>query len=136
MQKKPPSKVVFISVNASTERVSELGKTNKQPSILQAVNSMSSVQLHRYNTSTVALLQNQLAGWASSISTPEHPVTPYFIQVTFDAVQQPQLKLFLNKIPTSFNLTDEQVDTLIDSARTLLRGNPDFQKLVSELNPQ
>jgi NTE family protein len=134
VQKKPPSTVVFISVNASTEQVSELGKTNKQPSILQAVNSMSDVQLHRYNAATVALLQNQLASWAAAISTPEQPVTPYFIQVTFEAVQQQQLKLFLNKIPTSFNLTDEQVDTLIDSARTLLRENPDFQKLISEIN--
>jgi NTE family protein len=134
VQKKPPGTVVFISVNASTEQVSELGKTNKQPSILQAVNSMSDVQLHRYNAATVALLQNQLASWAAAISTPEQPVTPYFIQVTFEAVQQQQLKLFLNKIPTSFNLTDEQVDTLIDSARTLLRENPDFQKLISEIN--
>jgi NTE family protein len=134
VQKKPPGTVVFISVNASTEQVSGLGKTNKQPSILQAVNSTSDVQLHRYNAATVALLQNQLASWAAAISTPEHPVTPYFIQVTFEAVQQQQLKLFLNKIPTSFNLTDEQVDTLIDSARTLLRENPDFQKLISEIN--
>lgn len=134
LRRKPPSKVVFISVNASTEPVSELGSSNKQPSIIQTINAMSDIQLHRYNAATVSLLQDRLADWASSISTPENQVTPYFIQVTFDAVRQPQLKLFLNKIPTSFSLTDEQVDTLIDSARTLLRGDPVFQKLVSELN--
>jgi len=136
LQKKPPSKVVLISVNASTEKVSELGRTNKQPSLLQAVNSMSGVQLHRYNAATVALLQNQLTEWASILSTPEYPVTSSFIQVTFEDIEQPELKLFLNKIPTSFNLTDEQVDTLIDTARRLLRDNPDYQALVSELNAQ
>ena len=60
-------------------------------------------------------------------------VTPHFIQVTFDDIPQPQLKLFLNKIPTSFSLTDEQVDTLIESARTLLRSDPGFQQLLAEL---
>ena len=60
-------------------------------------------------------------------------VKSYFIEVGFKQVAQPQLKLFLNKIPTSFSLTQEQVETLIKSARELLREDPEFQQLLTEL---
>jgi len=132
-QRKMPSRVVFISVNASTQKRPEMDETTKQPSMLAAMNAMTDVQLHRYNATTVDLVESELAKWAEEMSTPGHKVSPYFIQVTFEDVPEPQLKLFLNKVPTSFNLTDEQVDALIKSARSLLRSDPNFQKLLSDL---
>lgn len=129
---KPPSRVVFLSVNASTKGNPTMDQTNKQPSILTAMNSMTDVQLHRYNAATEDLVRNDLTQWAAKLSTPSHPVTPYFIQVSFEDVAEPQLKLFLNKIPTSFDLTDDQVDALIKSARTLLRADPQYKKLLAD----
>jgi hypothetical protein len=35
-------------------------------------------------------------------------------------------------VPTSFRLTDEQVDKLTSSARELLKDDPVFQKLLSD----
>ncbi len=129
-----PHTVVFIAVNASTEPVTDMDATVKQPSIAKSIGAVSGVQLHRYNVATVALVKAELETWAENMSTPERPVTPYFIQVTFEDIKRPQLKLFLNKIPTSFSLTDEQVDTLTDSARELLRSDSAFQKLLSDLD--
>ncbi len=71
--------------------------------------------------------------WTAMLATPEHPVTANFIQISFADIPQPQLKLFLNKIPTSFSLTNEEVDTLIASARTMLRANPEFKQLLADL---
>lgn len=67
------------------------------------------------------------------MSTPEHEVKSYFIEVSFEEVPQPQLKLFLNKIPTSFNLTEEQVNTLIKSARDLVSADPEYQQLLTDM---
>lgn len=133
VHKKRPRKVVLISVNAETRRPTEMNRTTRQPSMLAAINAMTNTQLHRYNTATVDLVQNELASWAASLSSPGSKVTPHFIQVSFEQVQQPTLKAFLNKVPTSFNLEDEQVDALIGSARVLLRENPDFQKMLADL---
>lgn len=129
---KPPSRIVFLSVNASTKGNPTMDQSKKQPSILTAMNSMTDVQLHRYNAATEDLVRNDLAQWAAKLSTPSHRVTPYFIQVSFEDVAEPQLKLFLNKIPTSFDLTDDQVDTLIKSARDLLRADPQYRKLLAD----
>ena len=132
-QRKIPRHVVVLSVNASTEKRSDMDNSAKQPSMLASMNAMTDVQLHRYNAATVDEVRDSLETWSEHISTPEHEVKSYFIEVSFKEVPQPQLKLFLNKIPTSFSLTQEQVETLIKSARELLRDDPEFQQLLTEL---
>jgi len=132
--RKPPSRIVLLSVNASTKGQSAMDESREQPSILTAMNAVTDAQLQRYNADTEDLARRDLNTWAAKLSTPSHRVTPYFIQVSFGEVEEPQLKLFLNKIPTSFDLTDEQVDALIKSARTLLRADPQFQKLLTDLS--
>jgi NTE family protein len=132
-RKKIPHHLVFLSVNASTENKSDMDKTTEQPSMLDTMNAVTDVQLHRYNAATVDKVKENLKNWTAMISTPEHQVTANFIQISFADIPQPQLKLFLNKIPTSFSLTNEQVDTLITSARNMLRANPKFQQLLADL---
>lgn len=133
MHRKLPSHVVFLSVNASTENMSDMDKTTEQPSMLNAMNAVTDVQLHRYNAATIDTVKENLNDWKTKLSTPEHPVNTYFINVNFEETPQLKLKLFLNKIPTSFSLTDEQVDTLISSARSMLRSNPEFRQLLDDL---
>jgi NTE family protein len=133
MQRKVPRRVVLLSVNASTEHNSDMDKATVQPSMLDALNAMTEVQLHRYNSATVDKVKEDLDIWTEQMSTSEHPLTTYFIQVSFEETPQLKLKLFLNKIPTSFSITDEQVDSLISSARNLLRANPEFQRLLSDI---
>jgi NTE family protein len=131
--RKLPSRVVLLSVNASTKRKASLDESRKQPSMLTSMNAVTDVQLHRYNAATEDLVRRDLSKWAAEVSTPSHRVTPYFIQVSFEEVPEPQLKLFLNKIPTSFDLTDDQVDNLIKSARNLLSSDPSFKRLLADL---
>jgi NTE family protein len=125
---------VFISVNASTSRTSDMDKTTKQPGMLESMNAMTDAQLHRYNAATTEMVHSRLIAWANQVSTPEHQINAHFIEVSFEEVPQPQLKYFLNKIPTSFSLTSEQVDALIDSARTLLRNDPSFKEFLAAVS--
>jgi len=110
-----------------------MDKSAKQPSMITSMNAMTSIQLHRYNAATVDEVRDNLYTWSAGLSTPEHEVKPYFIEVSFEDVTQPQLKLFLNKIPTSFKLEQDQVDALIESGRSLLREDPEFQQLLKDL---
>jgi NTE family protein len=78
-------------------------------------------------------MKQSVARWAKELSTPERPVTPYFIQISFKDIQQPKKRRFLNRIPTSFSLSGEQVDTLVGAGRELLRQNPGFQQFLSDI---
>ena len=90
-------------------------------------------RLHRYNVATLELMENSVQRWARELSSPGRPVTPYFIQVRFRDIQQPERQRFFNQVPTSFSLTDEQVDELIAAGRELLRNDPDFQRFLAGL---
>jgi NTE family protein len=131
--RKPPRRLVVISVNASTDPEPQMDVSNKQPSLKETIGAMSDVQLHRYNVATLELMKKSTKRWARDLSTPGRPVAPYFIQVGFRDVRQPELLRFFNQVPTSFALSDEQVDKLIAAGRGLLRNNTDFQRFLAGL---
>jgi NTE family protein len=133
VRKTRPSKVAMISIDASTTPVYEMDQTTKQPSIKDSIGAVSGVQLHRYNTATLELMETSLDNWAGGLSAEGDPITPYFIEISIEEIQQPEALQFFNKVPTSFSLTDEQVDRLIKAGRELLRSQPHFQQLLSDL---
>ncbi len=140
LHKKPPSRVVIISVNASTDPEPVMDKSNAEPSISETISAMSDVQLHRYNTGTLALMEASIKQWAEDISTPDHQVTPYFIRIGVRDITEKDHRLIFNKIPTSFALSKEQVDGLVTGGRRVLENNAEYQRLVTDLggtiNPQ
>ncbi len=131
--RKPPRRLVVISVNASTDPEPEMDVSNKQPSLEETINAMSDVQLHRYNTATLDLMDRTLTRWAREVSTPGRPVTRHFIQLSFRDFDRPEKRRLFNRIPTSFSLSDEQVDKLIAAGRDLLRANPEYQRFLAGL---
>lgn len=134
LHREPPRRVILIAVNASTDPEPDMDKTNVQPSLEETINAMSDIQLHRYNVATIELMQRSLKGWAKGLSKPGQPIETYFIQLDFKDVPDQKRRRFLNQTPTSFSLTDEQVDSLIETGGELLRNNPEFKRLLSDLS--
>jgi len=134
LNRQSPRRIAIISVNASTDPTPEMDASNKQPSLSETISSVTDIQLRRYNNATLKLMKESITRWAKELSVPERPVTPYFIQISFRDIQQPERRVFFNRIPTSFALSDEQVDRLITAGRELLRNNPDFQQFVADLD--
>jgi NTE family protein len=131
---RPPRRLIMISVNASAKKDPTMGATNKQPKLSETMGSVTAIQMRRYTDSTLNMMQESMDSWAAELSTPEHPVTAHFIQIRFADIEDEKERDFLNAMPTSFSLTDEQVDALIKAGRELLRNNPEFKKLLAETN--
>ena len=136
LNKKAPSHVVVISVDASTDPEPAMDHSNAEPSIGETIGAMSDVQLHRYNTSTLELMERSLAQWTKAVSTPEHPVKPYFIRIGVRDVESAEHRLFFNKIPTSFALSKEQVDRVARGGKDLLQADASYKQLVTDLGGQ
>ncbi len=128
-----PKRIVLISVDASTDPVLLMEKTNRRPSISETIGAMSDAQLHRYNIATVELLKDKLQQWSEQLSTPQNQVKPYFIKFGFKDLKSPEEQKFFNTIPTSFSLSHEQVDRLIEAGRQLIRGHSGYQLLLKDL---
>lgn len=105
--------------------------SNEQPSLSETIGAVSSIQLHRYNAATLELMHETLPRWAEELSTPGRKVQSHFIQMGFNDIDKPDLLQYFNLVPTSFDLTDEQVDKLIAAGRQLIRSNPEFQRLLA-----
>jgi NTE family protein len=131
-----PRRIAVISVNAAADTPLGIGATREAPGLEQTLDAVTNIQLHRYNVATLQQTQQALERWARELSTPERPVTQYFIRLSFEEVPEGPLRRFLNEVPTSLALDDEQVDRLITTGRELLRNNTDFQRLLASLRGQ
>jgi NTE family protein len=132
-QGKSPRRLVVISVDAATKPEPEANRSTRQPSLEQTVDAVSSVQLHRYNAATIDLMQKTIPRWARELSTPGRKVEHHFIRLGFSDIEEPESFKILNLIPTSFGLSDEHVERLIDTGRGILRNNEEFQRLLAAL---
>ena len=110
-----------------------MDQTTKQPSVAASISAMSDVQLRRFSTDTIALVKKRFTQWAAEVSTPERRVEPYFILLDFDGIAEAERREFLNQVPTSFSLSDDQVDVLIATGGELLRNHPEFRRLMADL---
>jgi NTE family protein len=131
--RKPPRRLIIISVDASTDPLPGMDQSLERPSLEESIGAVSSVQLHLYNAATLNLMDRTLKQWAQELSTPKQTVEPYFITIGFNDIKQPDELEYFNSVPTTFRLSDEQVDRLIAAGRELLRSNPDFQRLLAGL---
>ena len=67
------------------------------------------------------------------LSQEERPVTAHLVEVSFDLSDSEEERDYLKHLPTSFKLSDEQVDRLIAAGRNILRDSPDFKKAIQLL---
>ena len=132
--RKLPRRLVVVVVDASTSSETEIGKTAAMPSIGDTLSTVTDIQLHLYNTETNSLFKKQVTQWAGYLSTKEHPVTPYYIHLDVTDIQKKEDRLFFHQVPTSFSIEKYQADKLIELAKGMLRQEPEYQKLLNELD--
>jgi NTE family protein len=125
--------VLIISVNAHAEPKSEWALERDVPSLAEVIQSISADQIERYSVDTVELVRSSFDRWAKEASTPQHPLSFDFVEVSFEAVHDPKTREFLNGIGTNFHLGDEEVDQLIAAAREVLRSSKQFQAFLARI---
>ena len=128
-----PDHLAFIVVNAEIDANPGIDLSDASPSLALLLNSVSGSQIRRYNFETLVLAEELLHGWGRELSSPERAVTTHMVNVAFAELEDEEERRYFNGIPTSFRLSDDEVDRLRAVGRRLLRESPDFQNLVREL---
>ncbi|HXX81190.1 MAG TPA: hypothetical protein VEI46_06545 [Thermodesulfovibrionales bacterium] len=57
----------------------------------------------------------------------------YFVQVKFDELRDEAERLYFKTLPTTFNLSDEEVDKIKDAAHRILAESEEFQRFLGDL---
>jgi NTE family protein len=134
-------KFVVLAVNAETSPDVLEYRSDHIPTISNAMSSMVDLPINRYSFDTIALLRMgvekvrlQLRATARAADSPFAPDADiYFINASLSEVDDPDERLSLMKIPTTMYLNDRQIDRLLLAASRLIRNDPDFQRLMRDL---
>jgi NTE family protein len=130
-------RVAFIIVNAETKHSTRRWSLlEEDPGLTDIGDVALTAMINNYTFESVALLRQLVKEW-SSLRQEEHPdrqpLDYYVIEVTFDAMADVKERQVFLDLPTSFNLSDEQVDRLRYVGQRILFDSPDFQRLVRDL---
>ncbi len=139
-------KVVFIIVNAETEVDESLSLFDKLPGIGAMLSSYSSIAITRYNFETVMLLRESFNRWKREVQENRCAGAPvdtqpggcgdiefYLVEVKFDALKDPEERTYFKKMPTSFKLSDKQVDDLREVASQVLNESSEYKRFLRDL---
>jgi NTE family protein len=125
------NEILIISVNAAVEHLLEWAIQPETPSERQTLQSMSHIRMRHHTSDTLHIVERAYNDWKNGRSQDATEAHFNFVEVTFSAVKDDQERAYLNKLPTSLELSEEQVDKLICAGRQLLRESPSFQEFLS-----
>jgi NTE family protein len=127
---KMPEHLVVIVVNAETEPDPTISLQRAAPGVAASLNLVSGSQIRRYNFETLLLTQEAVKGIVNSLSRVYPHYTGNFIEVSFDLLRDEDEQKYFKRLPTSFTLSDTQVERLEEAGHTILRNNPSFKAML------
>jgi NTE family protein len=127
-------RVAVIIVNAEKASGVTLDQNARAPNLVQTLGTIANTPMANYAFDTVELLRTDIENWNkdAAIATDLRPVAFYRAHVTFASLPESERKFF-DALPTSFALTNDQIDALLKVGPRLLRDSADFKKLVRDL---
>ena len=139
-------KAIVIVVDAKSSEAIDSSR-NKQIKFKDALNSALNVSINSLSFETISMMRESMSGWRDEITqsrcweyarqnrdqTDCYRIDPYLIEVSFEQLNSTDKVNELIRIPTSFNLSDSQVDLIKQSASQILQNSSQFQKLLHDL---
>jgi len=134
-------KFVVLAVNAETAPDVLEYRSDHIPVVSRAMSAMVDLPINRYSFDTVTLLRQGVENVRLKLHTtkraPDSPLAPdadiYFINASLSEVDDPDERQALMKIPTTMYLRDPQIDRLLLASSRLIRNDPEFQRLMRDL---
>ena len=146
-------RIILIVVNAESNEPHNWDMKKSPPNTMQQTLQSSGVPISRYTFETVELMKEIVedAHWQRQLDIAEarlagasqeeaeamfSEVEMLVFDVSFNAIKDPEDRLYFQSLPTSFSLDDEQVDRLRDIAGVLLRQSPVYQEILEEIGAE
>jgi NTE family protein len=79
------------------------------------------------------LLRESARQWSEEVVKHGGILETQVAEVAFDSLQDPVERKYFNEVKTSFKLSDEEIDRLIEVGGRLLRETPEYQEFLTGL---
>jgi NTE family protein len=145
--------IVLIVVNAESDRPNDWDLKQTPPNSIKQTLQSSGVPIANYTFDTVELMKQlvenassqrrldiaeaRLAGASLEEAEAQFPEVEMLVfDVSFNAIQDDDERIFFQSLPTSFSLEDEEVDRLREIAGVLLRQSPVYQQVIEGIGAE
>ena len=148
-------KFVVIVVNAHTVDKDEISDDESPPGLTTVALKTTSIAMESYSVETIEVMkelrkerlkaqrniaacQKKLDQYPGSTPLPKlaAEIDPYVIDVNFDALKDPKRREYFLSLPTSFSLTKDQIQTLIDVGPQLLEESTEYLEFLRGIATQ
>ena len=145
-------KFVIIVVNARPDSGDTISKKESPPGLGVVAVKTATIAMDNYSFETIEVMKelrdmreraqrNITACRQRLAACPTAPllpglaaeIDPYVIEVNFEAIPDPERRKYFLTLPTSFTLSRDQVDALLQIGPALLRAEPEFKELMRSL---
>lgn len=130
-QSPPPKDVLVILVNAEVKPERSIEQTAEKPSLGDTIDAFSNAQIALYNEETRGLIAQKLREAEAELRGQGFDIRFYLAEVCFESLRETTLKSYFNNLPTTLELSDTEVDILIDVGRRLLRNESNFRAFLA-----
>ena len=143
-------RIIIFIVNSLSTPSTDWDKSETGPGIFETLIKATGVPIDKYSYEAVEQLRDIEARWKImnhlkqivTFPTGSDPTVAYLrnspkakifaIDVSFRGLKDKAERDYLNQLPTSFVLTDEQVDRLRHAAAQIIQDSPDMQKILKD----
>ncbi len=123
--------VLIISVNAAVEHHLDWAGLPQTPTEGETLGSMTHIQMHNYTGDTLHIVRQSYQDWLNEAKQGGAQANFEFVEIAFSKLADEKERAYMNALPTSLQLNEEQVDKLIETGRRLLRESPSFQQFLA-----
>lgn len=137
----PIEKLVIIAVNAERAPSENIDTRDEVPGMVQVVDALLFGTGGRATQETLELLRDTVQAWRRELrnrsADADDPFAPdaqiYVINVNLSDAPELAERRVLLQMPTAFSLPNDDVTRLEAAGGRVLRGSPEFQKLLKDL---
>jgi len=135
-------RMLFIVVDARTG-FDETYATRPTPiGIKKVMDAVVSATVNRYSAETMNLMRNRMKNWETDVRTTRCKVALAIpdcdkfdvdlVELSFDRVRDPEERKYLDRVPTAFTISSEQIIRLRRAAHLLVEESPELRVFLAE----
>ena len=135
-------RMLFIVVDARTGFDPKYAKDPQPLGIKKVMDAVVSVTFNRYSWETMNLMRQRIGRWEKEVRSTRCKVALAIpdcdkfdvdlVELSFDRVKDPQEREYLDRIPTAFTLSSEQIIRLRRAAHLLMEESPEMRRFLEE----
>jgi len=135
-------RMLFIVVDARTGFDARFAQSGKPLGIKKVMDAVVSVTFNRYSFETMNLLRQRVGRWEKEVRATrckEARAIPDcdkfdvdLVELSFDRVKDAEERTYLDRVPTAFTISSEQISRLRRAAHTLVDESPELLKFLAD----